>query len=137
MDKCISIEDFRRRKAERRCQDEPRSVALSMADVVGRNFGTLTDGVYGLLRLREILEAHAGLDPEWQTMVLLLLAELHARAEGREHPERLSVCCMGLKSYVESLLMPSNRVELGGAVVLLDLLEKSSPPGIGPSDILQ
>lgn len=108
---------------------------LRMNDILGRDYGRLEDVVYGILRIREILDRHVGPSPEWQRLLLDLLREsCRAKRLGPfKHPNRAGRSGRGtvqalsavrrIQLYIEGRIEERNSLELGSAVVILKLIE--------------
>ncbi len=111
------------------------AMRLRMNDILGRDYGRLEDVVYGILRIREILDRHVGPSPEWQRLLLDLLREScrakrpgpfkrsgRAARSGRATVQALSAV-QRIQLYIEGRIEERNALELGSAVVILKLIE--------------
>ncbi|EGJ48495.1 hypothetical protein V6C53_06000 [Desulfocurvibacter africanus] len=111
------------------------AMRLRMNDILGRDYGRLEDMVYGILRIREILDRHVGPSPEWQRLLLDLLREScrakrpgpfkrsgRAGRGGRGLVQSLSAV-RRIQHYIEGRIEERNALELGSAVVILKLIE--------------
>ncbi len=129
MEKVVSLQEFKRQKelhlasmpSESRMR--PR---IKDKDIWGRNYAEFDNIVFGILKTREVLDYHLHFSEEWKHYLLCLLENAYyAKSEGR--PFFTSDPLTQLKRYIVEETSPLNAKDMGRALVLLDLIEKSVP----------
>ncbi|MBG0775850.1 MAG: hypothetical protein H0S85_05375 [Desulfovibrionaceae bacterium] len=152
----IALDIYRRRKYARRgigALLAPAPPRINDGALLGRNYATLEGMVFGVLKVREILDWHLGTDDgptevdgtwdvnpdsgseagpdsghggsvDWQRMLLLLLDS--CQNQGPDARIRRAMLVGELKRTVTLAMTPANRKDLSNALLLLDLILRAS-----------
>ncbi len=129
MSKVIALQEYRERRlsqTELDVGEHPRRIPrVSDADVWTRNYNNFPDIIYGVLRVREILDYHFHYCEEWKYHLLCLIEHAYFK-DREEHAARLLETCDLLKSYLAEEMTVLNRKEVSVALVILDLIQKNN-----------
>jgi hypothetical protein len=97
--------------------------SLSGEEVWGRNYAELESVVFGLLKVREILEFHGCLAEDTDQRLIEVLDAAFHRPPGR--PGRLPETVHPLKDCIAQSVDAENHKQFKTALIVLDLIEKS------------
>ncbi len=126
MAQVIDLAQFRKEKmlAEAGVEEASPPVVAD-ADIWGRDWSNFDNVMFGLLKVRELLEYHLPYDEAWKHYLLRVLdASYQARHAGQG---KMDTALQELKAYVHQETDPINRKAMSIIKLLLDLIEKSSP----------
>lgn len=125
----ISIEEFRRRSAPAGALVDParktRPLRISKDEIWAHDFSGLAGVVFGIMRVREILDHHFPLHEEWKHHLLCAL-DICQRTQGKERAKALAETIFDFKGCIYELTTPENTKDMALAVLILELIERSA-----------
>lgn len=122
----VDLAEFRktRHDAPPQCQGEPPRI--NDGQIFSHNYATLDGMVFGVLKIREILEYHLGPEGEWNMLLLGLMDTAHAWLGGCQNRlEDLNDHVLALKGIIFEAITPASHRTLSNALLLLDLIQKA------------
>ncbi|MGE4299406.1 MAG: hypothetical protein AB7E47_15425 [Desulfovibrionaceae bacterium] len=96
---------------------------ISDTDIYARDYAKLEDIIFGVVKVREIMEAHLPFQEEWKHYLLEVL-EAAYRSAGHGSAALHNAVDV-LKDYIRRETYALNRKDLDAAALLLDLIEKT------------
>jgi len=96
---------------------------INDSQVWSKDYSKLENVVFGVLKIREVLNYYLYYEDVWAYLLLNLLdAAAHATPE--EHSE-LAEAAAHVRSYMIQAVDPGNRKNMQAAMLILDLIEKA------------
>lgn len=125
------IEDYRARKRAQAAREPaaPRPPQIHDGEIMSRNYASIADVAFGILKIREILAYHLYLDDAWPRLTLDLLHE--AFLQGRDNRPQLREAAQSLKDHIMSEMTPDTHQDLSTALLIADLIEKAPSYSMG------
>lgn len=122
----ISMREFIRDKVER-VQRPPDEVSgepyINDSQVWSRDYSKLENVVFGVLKIREVLNFYLYYEDVWAYLLLNLL-DAAAMATPEDHAE-LAEAAAHLRNYMVQAVDATNRKNMFAAMLILDLIEKA------------
>lgn len=126
MGQVIALDTYREEKRQGDRPTRPkRKPTLTGEDVWGRNYAELDSVVFGVLKVREILDFHDCLAEDTDRLFLEVLDAAYYRPRGSSG--RLRDAVYPLKDSIAQMVDEDNHKQLKTALIVLDLIEKSPP----------
>ncbi|WP_027185920.1 hypothetical protein [Desulfovibrio inopinatus] len=122
----ISIDAFRQKTNPMQPgapPDQAERPVLHDKDFWSRDYSKLEHIVFGVLKISELLSYYVPYDDSWHFSMLCLLDAAYRRALGEE--TALADVSHSLKGYILDAMTAENKRDLSGALLILDLVEKS------------
>ena len=103
--------------------EPPGEPYINDSQVWSKDYSKLENVVFGVLKIREVLNYYLYYDDVWAYLILNLLdAAAHATPE--EHAE-LAEAAAHLRNYIVQNVDATNRKNMFAAMLILDLIEKA------------
>ena len=97
---------------------------VSDKDLFSRDYTEFENILFGLFKVREILDYHLHYSEEWKYHLLCILDGVYrTHVEGKEHP--ISGDVAEIKRYVAEDLSEANKRDLSLALLLLDIIDRN------------
>lgn len=124
----ISLHDYREQKQheEQVALVESRGRPhIPDAEIWAKDYSDFEGIVYGIIKIKEILEYHLHFSEEWKYYLLQLLEHAYDIDEG-DNRKRLCETTALLKTFLSEEMNVTNRKDIGMAMIILDLVEKEA-----------
>lgn len=126
MAKVISMREFVRDKvslAPDPPEQAPGEPYINDSQVWSKDYGKLENVVFGILKIREVLNYYLYYEDVW-AYLLLNLMDAAAHATPSDHVE-LAEAAAQLRNYMLQAVDAANRKNMYAAMLILDLIEKA------------
>lgn len=143
MAQLIALHEYRARK-QLQIQEEqppPQRPRILDAEIWSKNYSCFEHAVFGIIKVREILDYYLHYNEDWKFYLLKLLENVYSLHEFSQSGstdcqydiERLSENIALLKTYIAEESNVINRKEMSVALVILDLMDKGAKMKNGAS----
>lgn len=126
MAKVISMREYLRGKlsiVQEVLPVTPGEPYINDSQVWSRDYSKLENVVFGVLKIREVLNYYLYYDDVWAYLILNLM-DCAAHATPEDHAE-LSEAAAHLRNYMVQNVDSTNRKNMFAAMLILDLIEKA------------
>jgi len=128
MSRIIALDAYRERKLQleqAQLAAASRIPYVSDADIWTKNYTRLDDIIFGILKVKEILDYHLPYHEEWKHLLLCLLEHAYFSRDEKQKSD-LSDAAAILKIYVVEEINVVNKKDMGIALVILELIQKAN-----------
>ena len=98
---------------------------INDGEIFAHNYATQDGMVFGVLKIREILDYHLGDEGIWPGMLLGLMDASQAWLGGQDRQEDIHDHVLALKGIIFEAITPASHRNLSNALLLLDLIQKA------------
>ena len=122
----VDLDEFRKSRQDTTPRQFGAPPRINDGEIFSRNYATLSGMTFGVLKIREIMEYHLGLEGEWPSLLLGLMDAAHAWLEGdQDRLEDIHDHVLALKGIIFEAITPASHRTLSNALLLLDLIQKA------------
>lgn len=122
----VNLDEFRKSRQETPPSHMGEPPRINDGEIFSRNYATLDGMVFGVLKIREILDYHLGSEGEWTSLLLGLTDAAHAWLGGdQDRMEDIHDHVLALKGIIFEAITPASHRTLSNALLLLDLIQKA------------
>ncbi len=122
----IDLAEFRQNRQDAVPQTLGTPPRINDGEIFSRNYATMEGLVFGVLKIREILDYHLGPDGEWTSLLMGLMDASNAWQGGaQDRLDDIHDHVLALKGLIFEAITPASHRNLSNALLLLDLIQKA------------